>query len=572
MKPDRLPLRYAAVLLGLALLLFLPTFIWLVPAPTWWQCLQWKFMATRGFDLHVQSMWVTQFADELASGILYPRWLIDMYAGNGSPVFFYYPPVAYYITALFRPIMHFGDFAYPAIAASAFCAVCFGGVTFFFWMREEGAEPGAALLGTLLYMASPYNVGINFYHTLLFSSVWAFAWVPLLMRFARRLAQGRDYALAGFAVMLALLVMTNLPMTLLFGPMAVGYYVMCLEKAQWQQQMLRLAGGLALGFSLTSIYLLPALLCESYTILHMHWDAPHNQYTDFMFVLGFRQFNQQFFTIGWMALLLLTGLYAFAIRKGPPRYRFFLVASLVALFLSERMSLPVWGLVSILKIEQFSIRFFIVPFLCVAILATAAAPRLAWLGWLQLPFYALAITFIIVLAPRQTMENIRLHDAEEYTQYQLTVDQHPNYMTADDLMPRYYSQAGRLELLKHYPLPQVETVAGDAKAEILRWRPRDIAFAYHASTDSSLRIRQFDFPGFTAMLDGTPLPIHREDGTGQIRMDVPQGEGTVTLTLEPLVPEMLGRLLTLAGLGALALNMLLTLRRRSGAIASVTAD
>jgi hypothetical protein len=326
--------------------------------------------------------------------------------------------------------------------------------------------------------------------------------------------------------------------------------------------MIRLVGALTLGFGLACAYLLPALLYESYTILHMHWDKPGSQYTDFMFTLGFKEFNQQFFSVGWIVLLLLTGVSAFYIRKGPPRHWFFVAASLAALFLSEKMSLPVWGLVSILKIEQFSIRFFIVPFLCVAILGTVAAPRLAWLGWVQLPFYVLAIAFIIVLAPKQTMEDIRLHDPDQATQYQLNVDQYIHYLTAEDLLPRYYSQSGRLELLKHYPLPEVEAIVGDAKADIVRWRPRDIVFTYHASVNSSLRIRQFDFPGFTAMLDGRPVPIRREDDTGQMLMDVPQGEGSVTLALEPLVPEMLGKLLTFVSLGALLLNGLLTLRRQ----------
>ena len=46
-------------------------------------------------------VWADQFTAELAKGNFYPRWLPLSHGGLGSPVFYYYPPLAFYACALF---------------------------------------------------------------------------------------------------------------------------------------------------------------------------------------------------------------------------------------------------------------------------------------------------------------------------------------------------------------------------------------------------------------------------------------------------------------------------------------
>ena len=43
-------------------------------------------------------VWANQFTSEIARGNLYPRWLPLSNSGLGSPVFYYYPPIAFYVT------------------------------------------------------------------------------------------------------------------------------------------------------------------------------------------------------------------------------------------------------------------------------------------------------------------------------------------------------------------------------------------------------------------------------------------------------------------------------------------
>ena len=46
--------------------------------------------------------WSKHFAEQFWQGDLYPRWLMDMNAGLGSPTFFFYPPIPYYFNSLFK--------------------------------------------------------------------------------------------------------------------------------------------------------------------------------------------------------------------------------------------------------------------------------------------------------------------------------------------------------------------------------------------------------------------------------------------------------------------------------------
>ncbi|HVN79608.1 MAG TPA: hypothetical protein VMW38_11475, partial [Terriglobia bacterium] len=47
----------------------------------------------------LQMSWVRQFSQLLAEGVWLPRWLPDSNGGYGSPVFIFYSPLIYYVSA-----------------------------------------------------------------------------------------------------------------------------------------------------------------------------------------------------------------------------------------------------------------------------------------------------------------------------------------------------------------------------------------------------------------------------------------------------------------------------------------
>ena len=72
-------------IIGLATLLLLPALF----SPTMLRDSFW-----------IDWVWSDQFTTELAKGHLYPRWFPLANGGAGSPTFYFYPPLAFYVSGL----------------------------------------------------------------------------------------------------------------------------------------------------------------------------------------------------------------------------------------------------------------------------------------------------------------------------------------------------------------------------------------------------------------------------------------------------------------------------------------
>lgn len=129
----------------------------------------WEFSDAR---LHIH--WSRNFSQQFWSGELYPRWLIGMNGGLGSPVFFYYPPTPYWITSLLVPLCGFDSLGWRPLAWSACFGLAFSGAFSFFWLRRVTPK-WPALIAALLYMLMPYHLRTDLYVHGAFAEFWAFA-------------------------------------------------------------------------------------------------------------------------------------------------------------------------------------------------------------------------------------------------------------------------------------------------------------------------------------------------------------------------------------------------------------
>src|SRR6185503_11624055 len=89
-------------------------------------------------------------------GTLYPRWLPGSHDGLGAPVFYYYPPLAFYPAGLLAAL---GASPYAAILATFGLAFAGAGAAMYRWAQGWTNHPLAA---ALFYMAAPYHVA-DFY-------------------------------------------------------------------------------------------------------------------------------------------------------------------------------------------------------------------------------------------------------------------------------------------------------------------------------------------------------------------------------------------------------------------------
>lgn len=238
--------------------------------------------APAGGDVVFHSMWHANFSSQLLAGDPYPRWLLNMNGGLGSPAFFFYAPLPYYITALFAPLMHGGAYGLTHLGLSLALALVASGLTTYLWLKETTGETSAAATAAVVYMLAPYHLGVDVYTRVAFAEVWAFVWMPLALYFVRRLMTttgAHRYALPGLALSYAALILTHLPTTLIFSLVPPGYALFACAPRERKRALLYTAGGMLLGIGLAGVYLFPALTTQKYaSFADMTFESYHQRW------------------------------------------------------------------------------------------------------------------------------------------------------------------------------------------------------------------------------------------------------------------------------------------------------
>lgn len=168
-------------------------------------------------------VWTEQFAALFRDGHLYPRWLPLSWHGLGSPTFYFYPPLFFWVTALIDaatggllPAERFTPLGTLALLATS-------GAAMYAWLRAHAAER-PALLGAFAYMAAPYHV-YDIYGRGALAEASAYAAVPLIALGLKRLAEGRARYLPLLAAGYAALLLSHLPSALLVSVFLIPPYV-----------------------------------------------------------------------------------------------------------------------------------------------------------------------------------------------------------------------------------------------------------------------------------------------------------------------------------------------------------
>src|SRR5882724_12268628 len=89
------------------------------------------FFSDDGVSHH--AVWYIQFSTQLWAGDFYPRWLIGMNEGLGSPVFYYYPPAPFFLTSLLKPFFRGDLHGWHQLGLSASLALIGSGFCAFWW-------------------------------------------------------------------------------------------------------------------------------------------------------------------------------------------------------------------------------------------------------------------------------------------------------------------------------------------------------------------------------------------------------------------------------------------------------
>ena len=545
-------------------------------------------------DAGFHAVWYTHFSHQLWAGDLYPRWLAGMNGGLGSPVFFFYPPLPYFLTSILRPFFRSDPQGWHQLGVSASLALIASGFFTYLWLKSF-VDQAAALAAAILYMAMPYHLAADLYVRSSFAEYWAFVWMPLILYFIHRLAFGDKLAFVGVSVGWALLIMTHLPVTLTFSALPFCYVVLLTPKSQRLKMLVISLGAAMLGVGLSAIYLLPAMTTQKFVLLD-RMTTGYFSYENWLFFAKFSWWKEDKIMLA-LLILDVVGLATCSFLIGRSSLenrqqrmnRFLYGIAITSTLMMTEISKPVWLVVPFIRRIQFPWRFNAVLTLATSgllalaishirkrrLLATkmiaglliiAWVPSTLWKAWGVFP-HANSDPHEISEREEELSQN---RDAPEYRprwnapmaaiDWGASVDEKLWTTLLDKDNESLLRSVGSSP--QHPPQPNV--IQGSGRAEITTDKPREIDLRVEAATDVMVNVPRFYYPYWRAYLsgEGAELSVAPSQPDGLISLSVPSGNHEVQLRLERSWPELIGELISLASIAiALCLAMFLAKNR-----------
>ena len=212
--------------------------------------------------------WASQFADQVRAGVLYPRWMPESFDGLGSPAFYFYPPLPFWIDALVS-IVTANALSVPYRLAVTTTVILFlSGLSMHTWLWRVSGKRTAALVGAIAYMAAPYHLFDN-YTRGAFAESTAYAVLPMVMLALCLTIEKARWGLPFLALAYAALLLSHLPTALLCSITVIPAYVLFTTRSP--MVLLRCAAGGVLGIGLAAIYLLPAIELQPWISAGQLW-------------------------------------------------------------------------------------------------------------------------------------------------------------------------------------------------------------------------------------------------------------------------------------------------------------
>jgi hypothetical protein len=482
----------------------------------------------------------------------------------------FYPPGFYYLASLLNLV--FNDWIYTLFAASIL-GFALSGLAFYLLAREFYSRL-ASVAGALLYMTLPYHV-LNLYWQGAMPQLYGFVFLPLVLLFAYRLgASGglRHYAALGLVY--GLYLMTHAPVSFLMTYTIAFYALVWAIKVREWRVLLRIGLGMALGLMAGAIYWLPAAFETKYIQEHFSAIFPyHSSYITLLPAEGFGNLINLSFTL--QAVIVIIAILVLRRLMKPSNVTpveidaaesarqtqtpLWMILGVVTILMSTSFSIYVSRLLPRIQVATFAWRWLAIAALFTSLLACATmdymrgpvklAPVRAW-------GYRAALAAAIALNIWVSVESVMAG------------------ALANPVMipPANYSDAGFTPLGSTEPqaMPSTELALIEPRSgevEVLRWEPERREVAVSAREPSEVRLRTYNFRGWSASINGQGAPISN-DGDGAQLISVPPGKHLIEVRLENTPPQKLGTTLfgfALGTIAGLAMADYLS-RRRSKAI------
>lgn len=522
-----------------------------------------------------------QFSEALKEGIIYPRWLPLNFQGYGSPTFILYPPLAYYLTAL---LYTFTGSIVLAMNYLKWLTVFLNGVGMFYLLREF-RPARVSLWGAIFYVTLPFNVAVMYIFGS-FAATVSCAWFSPILLFIHRYFTRKEFRYLLYAGgCFGGLILTHLVTAYMFAFIMVAFVVFLCFPGKIRQGAGAIFTVLSVGSALSAAYLLPVILEKKYLNLDQFLGNEQGLVYSNLFLLpkmtdklpaGYFwpvYYETIVFHVLYLAIVAVT----FTLLSSNARQsegctearaftKFFLGVVCAAILLMTGFSSYVWETVPFFKYILFPSRWIHIATFAVAFLAVSPLSRTnssSKAGWPWGSFLILALFAFNIAMDYYYVTRAPIYDRQELLPgrgVDCTPEHLPNNATFDGF-------AGE------NPAEKALIAHGSGQVTIETWKSAERVLKVDSGVYSTVRTRTFNFPGWTAYLDGRRTGLRSEEGSGAMLVDVPPGVHQLRLVFEDTPARSAGKIISAVSLAlvmmAVMADRLLSGRRRWASAAGV---
>jgi len=539
-----------------------------------------------------------------SAGLLLPRWAETFYFGYGSPVFQYYAPLTYYLSALFMRL--FGLDAVGALRLLVTVCPFIMGAGMYLFMRQQVGKLGG-LLAALVYVYSPYLLFTEPVTRGDYPELLSFTLFPLVMwRMECLLRDGRAVNLIFAALLIGVFALAHNLMSALLFALLMSWLIWrrMVGNITWAQ-LRRGLGGALIGIGLVAFFWLPILLERDEVQLgNVTVNIQSEQENFFGFFVPLNRLLEPSpptdagaangvllrLNLGLAQWgLALSGLFGLSLlwrkaRRAPEQTcciaplqnaLFFAILAAVMLVAMLPFTSGLWAAVPALNFLEFPWRLLGPIAFCLAVIAGMNAlwmERLpVWVGQIVTTVVVAAPVLLALPALYIPQERLTRLDTSPgaYLQSEISGQISPGTSARNDFLPRAvkvlpgatqsllddYAEGDTVNKANPLSIPAGNTIT------LLEHRPQADTWQIDSAAPFTLEIMTFYFAGWTATLDDQPVPIKATQPHGFMRIDVPAGDHTLRLFLSETPARVLGIAVSLAALVGIGL---IPIRSRRG--------
>ncbi|TKJ31049.1 MAG: hypothetical protein CEE40_03075 [Chloroflexi bacterium B3_Chlor] len=542
----------------------------------------------RTADGFVHLLRVVEVDQSWGDGVYYPRWAPDMVFGYGYPIFNYFAPLLYHITSA----VHLIGLGFE----SAFKVVLIGCLLLGTWgtyaLTKDILGPKSAVLAAVAYVYAPFTLR-EIYVRGGYAQFLAVSLMPVALWSASRLIT-RDsllHLLASPLLCGAVVVSHNISGMFFFPVLAVYMaWIICTSR-RWHK-IKHAVWVLVLALALVSFFVVPALVEKPLVKLHRSAE-------------GYLDFHEHFLTLEeilspsvtpdsssfnpvWLhnlgapqvlfgALGVVAMIIAPLTRRQRMQAAFFVVVLSVAVFMTLRVSAPLWEHVPLLAFTQFPWRLLDIAGLTVSVLAGLSVHLWSRLPWRHSVLILLTVSLVVTvvaefvhlyeqwppvsreqLAPRDVVVNELRTGAIGTTSAGECLPKWVAEEPSDSpLVPQYLSSSSISKL-------DAQSLPDSGRAELTDHTVVSDEYRVVSSEPFTVQFNTFYFPGWQASVDSEPVRITPSYPQGLITFEVPAGEHTVVVRFEDTPVRVLANVISVGALViVVGVTIILVLRRRN---------